>query len=188
MGLYIYALLCFILPNTVWIVCHHKKIKCRAHVIRHIIWCYIFMFYCFLAVYDAVVNSTPNISRVMTLTGDAMAVPQNFLVPYGVSHAQVLEEAGGLSCEAEKLISGGPMMGMAMYDLNTPVTKTSSSILAMSRDEVAASTPTNCIRCGRCADACPSHLVPQMMAAAVERDDLDYFQKIHGMECYECGS
>ncbi len=141
-----------------------------------------------LAIYDAVVNSTPNISRVMTLTGDAMAVPQNFLVPYGVSHAQVLEEAGGLSCEAEKLISGGPMMGMAMYDLNTPVTKTSSSILAMSRDEVAASTPTNCIRCGRCADACPSHLVPQMMAAAVERDDLDYFQKIHGMECYECGS
>lgn len=80
------------------------------------------------------------------------------------------------------------MMGMAMYDLNTPVTKTSSSILAMSEDEVEKYEPTNCIRCGRCATVCPSHLVPQMMAQAAERNDLDYFQKIHGMECYECGT
>ena len=58
----------------------------------------------------------------------------------------------------------------------------------MSRDEVAEWEPTNCIRCGRCADVCPSHLVPQMMAQAAERDDLEYFQKINGMECYECGT
>lgn len=141
-----------------------------------------------LAIYDAVCKRTPSMSRVMTLTGDAMARPQNYEVKFGMSHAEVLEKAGGLNGEAEKLISGGPMMGMAMYDLNTPVTKTSSSILAMSRDEVSAWEPTNCIRCGRCATVCPSHLVPQMMAQAAERDDLEYFEKINGMECYECGS
>lgn len=141
-----------------------------------------------LAIYDAVCKCTPSMSRVMTLTGDAMAQPQNYEVKFGMSHAEVLEEAGGLKCEAQKLISGGPMMGMAMYDLDTPVMKTSSSILAMSRDEAAQNEPTNCIRCGRCADVCPSHLVPQMMAQAAERDDLAYFEKLHGMECYECGS
>lgn len=141
-----------------------------------------------LAVYNAVCKCTPSMSRVMTLTGDAMARPQNYEVKFGMSHAEVLEKAGGLKNEAEKLISGGPMMGMAMYDLNTPVTKTSSSILAMTKDEVAACEPTNCIRCGRCATVCPSHLVPQLMAQAAERNDLEYFEKINGMECYECGS
>lgn len=141
-----------------------------------------------LAVYNAVCKCTPSMSRVMTLTGDAMARPQNYEVKFGMSHAEVLEKAGGLKNDAEKLISGGPMMGMAMYDLNTPVTKTSSSILAMTKDEVAACEPTNCIRCGRCATVCPSHLVPQLMAQAAERNDLEYFEKINGMECYECGS
>ena len=141
-----------------------------------------------LAVYDAVCKRTPSMSRVITLTGDAMAKPQNYEVKFGMSHKELLDEAGGLKCEAEKLISGGPMMGMAMYDLNTPITKTSSSILAMSKDEVAACEPTNCIRCGRCATVCPSHLVPQMMALAAERNDLDDFQRLNGMECYECGT
>lgn len=141
-----------------------------------------------LAVYNAVCKSTPSMSRVMTLTGDAMAKPMNYEVKFGMSHAEVLEEAGGLKCEAKKLISGGPMMGMAMYDLNTPVTKTSSSILAMSEDQVADSQPTNCIRCGRCASVCPGQLIPQLMANAAEKDDLATFQKLNGMECYECGT
>lgn len=142
-----------------------------------------------LAVYDAVCRCTPSISRVMTLTGDAMAKPQNYEVKFGMSHAELLEGAGGLvEGGAEKLISGGPMMGMAMYDLNVPITKTSSSILAMSKDEVAACEPTNCIRCGRCATVCPSHLVPQKMAEAADRSDLELFQKLNGMECYECGT
>ena len=141
-----------------------------------------------LAIYDAVCKTTPSMSRVVTLTGDAMAEPQNYKVKFGMSHAELLEEAGGLKENAKKLVSGGPMMGMAMYDLNTPITKTSSSILAMSEDEVEKFEPTNCIRCGRCATVCPSHLVPQMMAQAAERNDLDYFQKLNGMECYECGT
>ncbi len=141
-----------------------------------------------LAIYDAVCKCTPSMSRVMTLTGDGMADPRNFEVKFGMSHQEVLDEAGGLNEDVAKLISGGPMMGMAMYDLNTPITKTSSSILALSEDEVAMSEPTNCIRCGRCGTVCPSHLVPQMMAQAAERNDLEAFQKLNGMECYECGT
>lgn len=142
-----------------------------------------------LAIYDAVCKCTPSMSRVMTLTGDAMAQPQNYEVKFGMSHAELLEEAGGLvEGGAEKIISGGPMMGMAMYDLNVPITKTSSSILALTKDEVAQNEPTNCIRCGRCASVCPSHLVPQKMAEAAQRSDLDLFQKLNGMECYECGT
>ena len=142
-----------------------------------------------LAVYDAVCKCTPSMTRVMTLTGDAMAQPQNYKVRFGMSHAELLEEAGGLVEEgAEKIISGGPMMGFAMFDLNVPVTKTSSSILALTRDEVAENEPTACIRCGRCVQACPGNLVPQKMAQAAMHNDYDTFVKLNGMECYECGS
>ncbi|MBO5488947.1 MAG: SLBB domain-containing protein, partial [Eubacterium sp.] len=127
-------------------------------------------------------------SRVVIVTGDAVANPQNYEVRFGTSHAELLEHFGGLKEPAEKIISGGPMMGMAMYDLNVPITKTSSSILAMTKDEVAACEPSNCIHCGRCAKVCPSNLVPQMMAQAAKRGDLEAFQKLNGMECYECGT
>jgi hypothetical protein len=80
------------------------------------------------------------------------------------------------------------MMGFAMFDLNVPVTKTSSSILAMTKDEVAENEPTPCIRCGRCVEACPGNLVPQKMAEAAMNKDYDTFVKLNGMECYECGS
>lgn len=79
-------------------------------------------------------------------------------------------------------------MGFAMFNLDVPVTKTSSSILAMTQDQVAEYEPTNCIRCGRCVQACPSDLVPQKMAQAALHDDYDAFVKLNGMECYECGS
>lgn len=78
--------------------------------------------------------------------------------------------------------------GFAMFDLNVPVTKTSSSILAMTKDEVAENEPTPCIRCGRCVEACPGNLVPQKMAEAAMNKDYDTFVKLNGMECYECGS
>lgn len=141
-----------------------------------------------LAVYDAVCRGIPSISRVMTLTGEVMAEPRNYEVPLGMSHREVLEAAGGLVADAKKIISGGPMMGTALYDLEVPVVKTSSSLLAMSVDEAAQYEPTNCIHCGRCAKVCPSHLVPQMMAQAIKRHDLEHFEKIYGMECYECGT
>lgn len=140
------------------------------------------------AVYDAVAKHIPLISNVLTITGDCVKTPQNFLARTGMSHAQLLEEAGGFIKEPEKIISGGPMMGKAMFDIDVPVTKTSSSLLCMSHDDVAANEPTACIRCGRCVDACPSRLVPQIMIQYAERNDIDGFKRVGGMECYECGS
>ena len=141
-----------------------------------------------IAIYRAVCKCTPLITRVMTLTGDAFEKPVNVNVRIGCCHADLVAEGGGFKQEPAKIISGGPMMGFAMFDLNVPVTKTSSSILAMTTDEVALNEPTPCIRCGRCVSACPGNLVPQKMAQAVSHNDYDTFVSLNGIECYECGS
>ena len=141
-----------------------------------------------IAIYRAVCKRTPLITRVMTLTGDAFNKPINVNVRLGCSHADLVVEGEGFKQEPAKIISGGPMMGFAMFDLNVPVTKTSSSILAMTRDEVAENEPTPCIRCGRCVEACPGNLVPQKMAVAAMNNDYEEFERLSGMECYECGS
>lgn len=141
-----------------------------------------------IAVYQAVKYDHPLISTIMTLTGDAMNTPCNLEVPTGTSFQYIVDQNGGLKGEPEKIISGGPMMGMALMSLDIPATKTSSAILAMSKDEVAANEPTPCIHCGRCVDVCPSNIVPQLMYRYSEKNDIDNFVKLNGMECIECGS
>lgn len=140
------------------------------------------------AVYQAVCKSTPLMERVFTVTGDAVESPQNFRVKLGTSQQELVEAAGGFKGEPEKIVSGGPMMGQAMFATEVPVTKTSSALLAFSKDEVAANAPTACIRCGRCAGVCPSRLVPPMLMKEVNLQDIEGFQKVNGMECMECGS
>lgn len=140
------------------------------------------------AVYRAVAENIPLIRRIVTVSGDSVKEPQNFNVPIGMSHAEVVEAAGGLVGEPKKVISGGPMMGTAMYSLEVPIQKTSSAILAFAEDDVEAFDPMPCIRCGRCVAACPSHLVPQKMAVASAQFDNEAFEALGGMECYECGS
>ncbi len=139
------------------------------------------------AVYNAVCNNIPLIRKVLTITGDGVNSPCNVSVPLGVSFAFVMEHCGGLKDNVEKLISGGPMMGMAMPNLNYPVIKTSSSVLAITSDDVAKMKTTACIHCGRCVKACPERLVPQLMAAAALADDVERFETLNGMECIECG-
>jgi electron transport complex protein RnfC len=140
-----------------------------------------------ISIYNAVANSTPLIRRIITITGDAIANPQNYNVRTGTNYAELLEASGGFKTEPEKVISGGPMMGQALFNMNIPVTKTSSALTCMSKDEVALSAPTACIRCGRCVNVCPSRVVPQMMMQAAMRSDIDTFVKLDGMECCECG-
>lgn len=140
-----------------------------------------------ISIYNAVANSTPLIRRIVTVTGDAIANPQNYNVRTGTNYAELLEASGGFKTEPEKVISGGPMMGQALFNMNIPVTKTSSALTCMSKDEVALNAPTACIRCGRCVNVCPSRVVPQMMMQAAMRSDIDAFVKLDGMECCECG-
>ncbi len=141
-----------------------------------------------IAVYMAVCECTPSIRRIVTVTGDAVKEPQNFNVRTGTMYSELLEAAGGLVKVPEKIIAGGAMMGMAIYDTNVPVTKISSALLCLEKDESAEFEPTACIRCGRCVEVCPSNLVPQRMAEYAEVYDKASFEAINGMECYECGS
>lgn len=139
------------------------------------------------AVYRAVMFGEPVMDRIVTVTGDAVADPCNFKVRLGSSFAELLEAAGGLKQPAEKMISGGPMMGFAMFDYHVPVVKTSSAMLCMSKDEVSANEPSACINCGRCVEACPARLIPSRLATYSEHGQEDLFVKYHGMECVECG-
>ena len=141
-----------------------------------------------IAIYQAVKYDHPLVSTIMTLTGDAMNTPCNLEVPTGTNFQYILDQNGGLKGEPEKIISGGPMMGMALMSLDVPATKTSSAILAMSKDEVAANESTPCIHCGRCVEICPSNIVPQLMYRYSQKNDIDNFVKLNGMECIECGS
>ncbi|WP_343209238.1 electron transport complex subunit RsxC [Anaerolentibacter hominis] len=141
-----------------------------------------------VAIYMAVCESTPLMRRIVTVSGDAIANPGNYQARIGTNYAELLEAAGGFKEKPEKVISGGTMMGMALFDLNVPVTKTSSALLALTKDEVAEHEPGPCIRCGRCVEVCPSRIVPQKMAEAAFRLNEERFVALNGMECYECGS
>ncbi len=139
------------------------------------------------AVYMAVVRGEPLITKTVTVTGDAVAKPKNLVVRLGTCYQELIDAAGGFASEPEKIISGGPMMGQAMFDLQVPVAKNSSSLTCLTHDEAAAMEPTACIRCGRCVSVCPGRVVPQKLYRAALKHDLDLFVKLNGMECCECG-
>ena len=139
------------------------------------------------AIGQAVIEGKPLTSRIVTVTGDGAASPCNLKVPIGMSYAEVIEEAGGLKGEPEKIISGGPMMGFALFSTDVPVMKGSSAILAMTKDEISAMEPTACINCGRCMQACPQNLIPGMLADFADKGKEEKFLSHYGMECVECG-
>lgn len=141
-----------------------------------------------ISVKNAVCNNIPLIRRIITVTGDAIVNPQNFNVPTGMCYQELIDAAGGFKSTPEKIISGGPMMGTALYNTNIPITKNSSAILALTKDEVAGKPETPCIRCGRCVSVCPSRLIPQRLQEYSNRFDNEAFESNYGMECYECGS
>ena len=140
-----------------------------------------------VAIYHAVKEGKPLMNRIVTVTGDAVNDPRNFYVRIGMNYKDLIEEAGGFKTEPEKIVSGGPMMGFALFDLNVPTTKTASALLCMTKDEVSAMEPSPCINCGKCAEVCPSRLIPKKLAVCATHGDEEGFAANYGMECVECG-
>lgn len=140
-----------------------------------------------VAIYTALTTGKPLMERIVTVTGDAIVKPQNFKVYIGTNYSQLVEEAGGFKKDPEKIISGGPMMGFGIFDLNVPTTKTASALLCLTKDEVTAMEPTACIKCGKCVEVCPGRVVPSRLMQYAIHGDEEAFVENHGMECCECG-
>lgn len=140
-----------------------------------------------VAIYHAVMQGKPLMERIVTVTGDAIKDPRNFRVRIGTNYHELIEEAGGFRVQPEKIVSGGPMMGFGIFDLDVPTTKTASALLCLSKDDVSRMEPSACINCGQCVEACPGRVVPRMLADYAENGKEEEFIKHNGMECCECG-
>ena len=140
-----------------------------------------------ISVYKAVILGRPVNSRVyVTVMASRTKEP---LVLAGTDMSELVDAAGGLKGKIAKAISGGPMMGFALYDLHVPCTKTTSAFLFLEHDAVseAQEIQTACINCGRCVSVCPGHVLPARLAKLAERGDMAGFEALDGMECCECG-
>ncbi|MBQ4354538.1 MAG: electron transport complex subunit RsxC [Clostridia bacterium] len=140
------------------------------------------------AIYKAFAYGTPSISRIVTVDGDCIRRPKNLLVPIGTSVADLIAFCGGLVREPKKLINGGPMMGAAQWDMEMPVTKATSAILVFSESMGRKRRSSGCIRCGKCIEHCPMHLMPMYIAQFAKLDDLARAEDYGAMSCVECGS
>ena len=140
-----------------------------------------------VAVYHAVIEGKPLMERIVTVTGDAIRYPQNYRVFTGTCYDDLIEAAGGFKAHPGKVISGGPMMGFALFDTHVPVTKSSSAVTAFLKDPVSDVVAGACINCGRCVESCPSRLLPSKLADIAEHYDEDRFVEYNGLECVECG-
>lgn len=130
----------------------------------------------------------PLISRSVTVSGDAVAEPKNIRVPIGMSVRDAIDFCGGFSSEPEKILLGGPMMGMAIEDIDVPLVKSNNAILAFTASGLETKKRRDCIRCGRCHDACPMSLFPTDIEKYALAGDAEELKKLGTGVCMECGS
>lgn len=142
-----------------------------------------------VAIYEAVVHGRPLISRVTTVTGDAVREPQNFQVLIGTPMRYLLAKAGYLPEKNSRLIMGGPMMGFTVPDIDVPIIKTTNCILAPTEKELPRPPPAQaCIRCGMCAQACPASLLPQQLFWFAQGKEFEKLEQHNLFDCIECGA
>lgn len=140
------------------------------------------------AIYDAVVLDKPLIEKVVTIAGKGINKPANLLVKVGTKVSDIIDYLGGVKPELKKIVMGGPMMGFAVSSLDVPVTKTTSSVLFLTEDEIDTTPHSQCIRCGWCLDACPMGLEPKEIGIYVEANRAEDTEPFGIFDCFECGS
>ncbi len=140
------------------------------------------------AAFQALYENQPLISRIVTLSGGAVTHPGNWEVPLGTLASEFLNRASGFDTKPERLIMGGPMMGIQLPDLHVPIIKGSSGILALTADEIVTRDPEPCVRCARCVRACPMGLLPLEMAAQIRSGDLKKANQLGLHDCVGCGA
>ncbi len=150
--------------------------------------CVVYNVSTFAAIYRAVRLGMPLIQRIVTISGEAISEPQNFIVRIGTPFHDIIKEAGGLNDKTERVISGGPMMGFAQSDLSVPVVKATNSILCLLKDKNGQAENPVCLRCGKCIGVCPMHLQPLYMYRFTLAGKVDQLQRLNIMDCMECGS
>ena len=143
------------------------------------------------AIAEAVICDLPLTHRVVTVTGEAIARPGNYYVPIGTSVEDLLEFCEGVTERCAKVVLGGPMMGIAISDLKTPVMKTTNAVTFLTKEQIGrakfARRQTACIRCGRCLQVCPENLNPTRIAHAVKHNLLDAAERYYMSACIQCG-
>ncbi len=139
-------------------------------------------------IWTAITDGMPVVDRVISVTGDVVANPKNILTPLGTQIRELVDLCGGFTEEPAKVLCGGPMMGVAMRSIDVPVVKGTSGILALSAASASCDAEMNCIRCGRCIEACPMGLEPSTMDRATRLRDYEGFEALKGLNCIECGS
>ena len=150
--------------------------------------CAVFNVSTYAAIYRAVRLGMPLIQRIVTISGEAIAEPQNFIVRIGTPFHDLIEVAGGLHDKTERVISGGPMMGIAQSDLAVPVIKATNSILCLLKDQNGAAENPVCLRCGKCVSVCPMRLQPLYMYRFTNAGRVEELKRLNVLDCIECGS
>ena len=140
-----------------------------------------------VALYEAATIGKPLYERVVTVTGNGVKTPSNFLVKVGTPVSTLIEAAGGLVEGTEKVIMGGPMTGWAQADLNAPVVKGTSGIVALTAELVDVREEHACVRCGKCVDVCPMFLMPNFIVDAVKKEEWGKAEMWGALDCFECG-
>ena len=140
-----------------------------------------------LAVYEAVQKNKPLIERVVTITGETMATPRNLLTRMGTPITKLVEMGGGLKDGDVKVVNGGPMMGRAMVNMDSPVTKGCSGVTVYSGADAQRVSPSPCIKCAKCVAACPMSLEPYLISKLAKKQMWERLEEEHITDCIECG-
>ena len=139
------------------------------------------------AIYDAVYAGMPLVRRAVTVTGGAIAHPGNFIAPIGTPFSELIEAAGGFACTPYQILCGGPMMGLAQYTIDAMTIKGCNAITCLSEKDRRGQAAQHCIRCGKCVENCPMHLMPLFMHKASAAGKLERLKELHVADCIECG-